>query len=179
MATTVADVRYRWYMGPEARLLLLITACLLAFGLATVYSASAIYAQSKGISSTFFFVRQLAGIAVGIVVLAVFAKVDAELWGKYAWPIMLLTIFLLLLIILPFTEGIAPRMRGSRRFLIGSSLQPSELGKIAVIVWTSTSRPKMKKRGLSPDTNATLGPIQTSKTPGTWLADTDVNLVLG
>ena len=30
-----------------------------------------------------------------------------------------------------------PRIRGSRRFLIGSSLQPSELGKIAVIVWTS------------------------------------------
>ena len=66
-----------------------------------------------------------------------FAKVDAELWSKYAWPIMLLSIFLLLIIILPFTEQIAPRIRGSRRFLIGSSLQPSELGKIAVIVWTS------------------------------------------
>ena len=124
-------------MGPEARLLLLITATLLAFGLATVYSASAIYAQGKGIGSSYFFLRQLAGIAIGIVVLAVFAKVDAELWGKYAWPLMLLSIFLLLLIILPFTESIAPRVRGSRRFLIGSSLQPSELGKIAVIAWTS------------------------------------------
>jgi cell division protein FtsW len=124
-------------MGPEARLLLLITACLLAFGLATVYSASAIYAQSKNLGNTYFFLRQLAGIAVGVVALAVFAKVDAELWSKYAWPIMLLSIFLLLIIILPFTEQIAPRIRGSRRFLIGSSLQPSELGKIAVIVWTS------------------------------------------
>jgi cell division protein FtsW len=124
-------------MGPEARLLLLITACLLAFGLATVYSASAIYAQSKNLGNTYFFIRQLAGIAVGVVALAVFAKVDAELWSKYAWPIMLLSIFLLLIIILPFTEQIAPRIRGSRRFLIGSSLQPSELGKIAVIVWTS------------------------------------------
>ena len=124
-------------MGPEARLLLLITATLLAFGLATVFSASAIYAQSKNIGSSYFFIRQLAGIVIGLVVLAVFAKVDAELWSKYAWPLMLLSIFLLLLIILPFTESIAPRMRGSRRFLIGSSLQPSELGKIAVIVWTS------------------------------------------
>lgn len=137
MATTVADVRYRWYMGPEARLLLLITATLLAFGLATVFSASAIYAQSKDLGSSYFFIRQLAGIAVGVIVLAVFAKVDAELWEKYAWPLMLISIFLLLLIILPFTESIAPRLRGSRRFLIGSSLQPSELGKIAVIVWTS------------------------------------------
>jgi cell division protein FtsW len=124
-------------MGPEARLLLLITACLLAFGLATVYSASAIYAQSKGLGDTYFFIRQLAGILVGITALAVFAKVDAGLWSKYAWPIMLLAIVMLIVIILPFTESIAPRIRGSRRFLIGSSLQPSEFGKIAVIVWTS------------------------------------------
>ena len=51
MTATVADVRYRWYMGPEARLILIITACLLAFGLATVYSASAIYAQTKNLSN--------------------------------------------------------------------------------------------------------------------------------
>lgn len=137
MATTVADIRFRWYMGPEARLLLLITACLLAFGLATVYSASAIVAQSRNLGSSFFFLRQLAGIAVGLVVLAIFAKVDAELWSRYAWPLMLVAMLLLLIVILPFTESIAPRLRGSRRFLIGSSLQPSELGKIAVIVWTS------------------------------------------
>ncbi|MDO8500395.1 MAG: FtsW/RodA/SpoVE family cell cycle protein [Gemmatimonadaceae bacterium] len=137
MAVSVADVRFRWYMGPEARLILLMTACLLAFGLATVYSASAILAQSKDLGSGYFFIRQLAGIAVGLVALAVFAKVDAELWSKYAWPLMLLSLFLLLLIIMPFTESIAPRIRGSRRFLVGSSLQPSELGKIAVIAWTS------------------------------------------
>ncbi len=137
MATTVADIRYRWYMGPEARLILLITATLLAFGLATVYSASAILAQTKDLGSTYFFLRQLAGVAAGLVALAVFAKVDAELWSKFAWPLMLLSIVLLIVIILPFTESIAPRVRGSRRFLIGSSLQPSELGKIAVIMWTS------------------------------------------
>ena len=137
MASSVADVRYRWYMGPEARLILLITATLLAFGLATVYSASAIYAQSKDLGGSYFFFRQLVGVTAGLVALAVFAKVDAELWSKYAWPLMLLSIVLLIVIILPFTESIAPRLRGSRRFLIGSSLQPSELGKIAVIMWTS------------------------------------------
>ena len=137
MATTVADVRYRWYMGPEARLILVITACLLAFGLETVYSASAIYAESKNLGSSYFFVRQLIGVGAGLVAMAVFAKIDADLWSKYAWPLMLLSMILLLIVILPFTESIAPRIRGSRRFLIGSSLQPSELGKLAVIVWTS------------------------------------------
>lgn len=124
-------------MGPEARLLLVITASLLAFGLATVYSASAIYAQSKGMGGTYFFTRHFGGIIIGLVALAVFAKIDAEMWSRYAWPVMLLAIVLLLITILPFTESIAPRIRGSRRFLIGSSLQPSEFGKIAVIVWTS------------------------------------------
>jgi cell division protein FtsW len=124
-------------MGPEARLLLVIVACLLAFGIVTVFSASAILAESKELGSSYFFVRQLIGVVVGLVALAIFAKVDAEVWSRYAWPLMLLSMLLLLIVILPFTESIAPRIRGSRRFLIGSSLQPSELGKIAVIVWTS------------------------------------------
>ncbi|MEO5580025.1 MAG: FtsW/RodA/SpoVE family cell cycle protein, partial [Gemmatimonadaceae bacterium] len=46
-------------------------------------------------------------------------------------------IILLIVVILPFTESIAPRRFGSRRFLLGASVQPSELGKLAVIVWTS------------------------------------------
>jgi cell division protein FtsW len=33
--------------------------------------------------------------------------------------------------------AISPRINGSRRFLIGGSVQPSELAKLAVIVWTS------------------------------------------
>lgn len=124
-------------MGAEARLLLVITATLLAFGLVTVFSASSMAAQSRNLGSSFFFTRQLIGVVAGLVALAVFAKVDAELWRKYAWPLMILSMLLLVVVILPFTESIAPRIRGSRRFLIGSSLQPSELGKIAVIVWTS------------------------------------------
>lgn len=124
-------------MSVEARVLVVITFALLSLGLGTVYSASAIVAQQSGQSNAAFFVRQLVGVAVGLVVFAIFAKVDAEQWYRWAWPVMILSIALLLLVILPFTEPIAPRSHGSRRFLIGASLQPSELGKIAVIVWTA------------------------------------------
>ncbi len=137
MAEAVSDVRYRWNMSVEARLLVVITLALVALGLGTVYSASAIAAQQAGQSSATFFLKQLAGVMVGLVIFAIFAKVDAEQFCRWAWPLMILTIVLLTLIILPFTESIAPRLRGSRRFLIGASLQPSELGKIAVIVWTA------------------------------------------
>lgn len=137
MAQAVTDVRYRWNMSIEARLLVVITLALVALGLGTVYSASAIAAEQAGQSSAAFFLKQLSGVLVGMIIFAIFAKVDAELFYKWAWPLMILSIVLLLLIILPFTQSIAPRLRGSRRFLIGASLQPSELGKIAVIVWTS------------------------------------------
>lgn len=137
MTTTVAQVRERWAMGVEARALVLLTAALLAFGLATVYSASAIAAMQQGRPSAFYLLRQLAGLAVGAAIFAAAAKVDAERWSRWAWPIMLATLALMLLTVLPFTQAIAPRIGGSRRFLIGGSLQPSELGKLAVILWTA------------------------------------------
>ncbi|HMF88675.1 MAG TPA: FtsW/RodA/SpoVE family cell cycle protein [Gemmatimonadaceae bacterium] len=134
-ATT--DLTHRWRMGIEARALVILTGVFLAFGLATVYSASAIVEMQAGYGHAHLLVRQLIGMAVGIGLLAVAAKLDAQLWEKLAWPIMILSLVLLLIVILPFTAGIAPRIHGARRFLFGSSVQPSELGKLAVILWTS------------------------------------------
>jgi cell division protein FtsW len=134
-ATT--DLTHRWRMGIEARALVILTGVFLAFGLATVYSASAIVEMQAGYGHAHLLVRQLLGMAVGIGLFAVAAKLDAQLWEKLAWPIMILSLVLLLIVILPFTAGIAPRIHGARRFLFGSSVQPSELGKLAVILWTS------------------------------------------
>jgi len=134
-ATT--NLTHRWRMGIEARALVILTGVFLAFGLATVYSASAIVEMQAGYGHAHLLVRQLIGMAVGIVLFAIAAKMDAELWEKLAWPIMILSLILLLIVILPFTVGIAPRIHGARRFLFGSSVQPSELGKLAVILWTS------------------------------------------
>jgi cell division protein FtsW len=132
-----ANLTHRWRMGIEARALVILTGVFLAFGLATVYSASAIVEMQAGYGHAHLLVRQLIGMAVGIVLFAIAAKMDAELWEKLAWPIMILSLILLLIVILPFTVGIAPRIHGARRFLFGSSVQPSELGKLAVILWTS------------------------------------------
>jgi cell division protein FtsW len=127
----------RWQMGLEARVLVILTGILLAFGLATVYSASAIVEMQAGYGHAHLLVRQLLGMVIGIVLFAVAAKLDAEIWERWAWPIMILSLILLVVVILPFTAGIAPRVHGSRRYLFGGSLQPSELAKLAVITWTS------------------------------------------
>jgi cell division protein FtsW len=132
------QVRERWQMSVEAKALTLVTAVLIAFGLAVLYSASAIAAMQAGKGSAFFLLRQLTGVAAGLVAFAIAAKLDAELWQKWAWPVMGATLVVMLVIILPFTpQWLAPRIHGSRRFLLGGSLQPSEFGKIAVIVWTA------------------------------------------
>ncbi|MEO7713912.1 MAG: FtsW/RodA/SpoVE family cell cycle protein [Gemmatimonadaceae bacterium] len=132
----VAQVRERWRMGSEARGLMLVTAVLLAFGLAVLYSASAIVAMQEGRNSWYYIARQASGVLAGVIAFAAAAKLPAEKWHDWAWPLMYLAIALLLLcLVLP--ESIAPRINGSKRFLFGSSLQPSEFGKLAVVVWTS------------------------------------------
>ena len=125
------DVRTRWRMGPEAKALVLITAAVLAFGFAVLYSASAIVAMNANQSSAYFLIRQLEGAAVGAVAFAIAAKLDADKWEQWAWPLMWLTILTMIAALF------SPRVHGSRRFLFGQSLQPSELGKFGVIVWVA------------------------------------------
>jgi len=118
-------------------MLVILTGILLAFGLATVYSASAIVEMQAGYGHAHLLFRQLLGMAVGAVLFAIAAKLDAEVWERWAWLVMILSLVLLVIVILPFTATIAPRIHGSRRYLFGASLQPSELGKLAVVLWTS------------------------------------------
>lgn len=131
------QVRDRWAMSVEARALVLVTAVLTAFGLATLYSASAFVAMQADHDSSYYFLKQLVGVGIGMVGFAVAAKFDAERFEKLAWPLMAITIVLMLITVLPFTKSIAPSVNGSRRFVFGASVQPSELGKLAVVIWTA------------------------------------------
>jgi cell division protein FtsW len=132
----LAGTRERWRMSAEARALLLVTAILVTFGLAVLYSASALVAVNAGSPGHFFVLRQATGVVAGIFVFAIAAKVDAEIWRKLAWPIMGLSLLLMLIIILPGTESISGTMYGSRRYLFKGSIQPSELAKFAILIWT-------------------------------------------
>jgi cell division protein FtsW len=75
--TGVVSGRIRWRMSMEAKLLLVFTAALLAFGLATLYSASAGVAMQAGRPSWHFLVKQLTGVGLGVVAFAIAAKMDA------------------------------------------------------------------------------------------------------
>ena len=118
-------------------MLTVLTLAFLAFGLVTVYSASSIVALQAGHNGAYYMLRQLSGMVIGLIVFAIATKIDAEKWYDWAWPVMILCLVLLTFVVLPFTVRWAPRVHGARRYLFGSSMQPSEIAKLAVVIWTS------------------------------------------
>ena len=128
-AASLAGTRERWRMGIEARALLLVTAVLMSVGLAVLFSASALVAVAAEQPGYFYVLRQATGAAVGIAAFAVLAKLDAEMWRRLAWLVMIVSILLMIAVL--FT----PKVGGSSRHLLGGSLQPSELAKFAILVW--------------------------------------------
>ncbi len=129
-AASLAGTRERWRMGLEARALVLVTAVLLSVGLAVLFSASALVAVAAELPGYHYVLRQATGAAVGIAAFAILAKLDAEMWRRLAWPAMIVSILLMIGVL--FT----PKVGGSSRHLFGGSLQPSELAKFAILVWT-------------------------------------------
>lgn len=134
--------------GWESSVLLLLTVALLSFGLVTLYSASAVLAQSLELADYHFVVRQAAGGAMGMLVLVVLARFDYRHLRRFAWPILLSAVALLLLLVLPFSRELAPLTNGSRRWLaLGPvTIQPSEMAKLAVLIWTAALAVKKQDR---------------------------------
>jgi len=125
----------RW----ETRLLTLVAAILVVFGLAAVYGASSLLTVSGGQVGSSFALKQALGAAVGGIVAALLARSDYRKWRGAAWPVLGLATLLLLIPLLPFTHRIAPNINGARRWVnLGFVMvQPSELAKFAVVVWTA------------------------------------------
>jgi len=132
----------------EGPILFTLTIVLVSFGLVTLYSASAVMAQTAGLADYHFVVRQAAGAAVGLVVLALLARLDYRWLRQVAGPLVIATILVMLVVVMPGTEAIAPRINGARRWLIFGpiALQPSEFAKFALIVWTAAMAVKKQER---------------------------------
>lgn len=128
--STAAEADRRW----ETRLLAVLAAVLTVFGVASVYSAAAF--QDDALREV---VKQLGAAGVGGVLLLGAARVDYQVWRRAAWPLMLITLMALVVLVLPGTEAVAPRINGARRWIrvAGYSLQPSEGARFAIVVWAA------------------------------------------
>ncbi len=153
-----ATERTRLDTGWEGAVLLLLSLVLLSFGLVMLYSASAANAQMSGLEDYHFVVRQAMGGAMGLVGLAVFARIDYRHLRRLAWPLLGAVTLLLLVVVMPGTQAIAPEINGARRWLVlgGLTLQPSEFAKLAIVIWTAALAVKKQdklpslSRGLLP-----------------------------
>ena len=116
--------------------LLFITIFLLCFGVVMIYSASSYEAQDTFQDAYRYVKNQIMGIAVGVVISAVFLFCDYHVWSKFSFLIYIGSIIAILLVMTPL--GI--EANGARRWLnLGiSSFQPAELAKLAVILILAT-----------------------------------------
>lgn len=110
----------------------IIVLTLLAFGLVMLFSASYATGFYRFDGDSYVFIRQQAMFAViGIAAMIVASMLDYHVWHKFAWPIMGVTLFLLVIVL--FMD----ELNNAKRWIFlpfGGTLQPSEVAKFAVIV---------------------------------------------
>lgn len=130
-------VRHPGELRWETRLLGTVTALLLGFGIAATYGAASLVTVRGENVGVDFAIRQLSGAVIGGVLLLIASRQDYYRWRALAWPLLLVTLVLLLVPVLPFTQDIAPTVNGARRWIkLGPlSLQPSELARVTIVVW--------------------------------------------
>jgi cell division protein FtsW len=108
---------------------------LLVFGLIILSSASSVAGFEKFADPYYFIKRQLLyGILIGLPSMWVLSRIDYHVWKRYAFPIVVINIILLVMILVP---GIGVELLGARRWIsIGGILfQPSEMIKLTFLLY--------------------------------------------
>ena len=103
---------------------------LLALGLVMLYSSSMTQVGAQ------YLKLQLVWCALGFFLCVAAASMDYQVLKKITWPLFGIACVMLVLVLLPLPHGITKKINGAHRWFIlpGMRLQPSELGKLALII---------------------------------------------
>ena len=126
--------------------LIIILGVILVFGLIMLSSASSVLGWQKFGDHNYFLKHQLLyGVLIGIVAFWVMSKIDYHYWKKYAFPIVIVSIFLLFLVLIP---GIGYEFLGAKRWvsILGIPFQPSELVKLTFLIYLATWLEQREKK---------------------------------
>lgn len=130
----------------------LIALMLLAgIGVIMVFSASMYSSTISGEKGYALFLKQFFFVVVGVIVMGVMSKIDYRIYKKYYLVGIVISIFLLVIVLIP---GIGLKVNDARRWLDLkiTTFQPSELAKVAMILYYSTiisRKPEILKDNLS------------------------------
>ena len=127
---------------------LLLTLLLTAIGLVMLFSASFPSAYYETGNPAYYFKRQAIFAVLGLSAMFVVAKVNYQRWRGAARLLLIFSIFLLILVIIPhvgITNNGATRWLGIEKVF---TFQPSEIAKLAVIVYFADSISKKREKML-------------------------------
>ena len=128
---------------------LLLTVLLTAIGLIMLFSASFPSAYYESGNAAYYFKRQLIFAVAGFVAMLFVGKVNYQRWRGAAIPLMAVSAFLLILVVIP---GVGVTVNNATRWLGKPGVftfQPSEIAKLAVIVYFADSISKKKEKMLT------------------------------
>ncbi|MCA9529583.1 MAG: putative lipid II flippase FtsW, partial [Myxococcales bacterium] len=117
---------------------------LVAFGVVMVYSASAVFADHTFHDGQHYFVRQAAYAVAGLGLMAAAARFDYHRLRRLTYPILLAVVALMGVVAL----GFGHRAGGATRWIALGPIhvQPSELAKLALVLWLAYSLSKKSER---------------------------------
>lgn len=101
-----------------------------------VFSSSFIFAQERYGDGFYFIKRQALFCGLGFVLMAAIGTLDYRIWKKWAYLLLGVGFFLMLLSLIP---GIGVKVKGAYRWLPigGFAIQPAEFAKLAVILFVA------------------------------------------
>jgi cell division protein FtsW len=118
---------------------------LLVVGVTMVLSTSYLYATERFADGTYFFRKQLIALGAGATGLIACSLLSAPTYRRLAYPLLGLTVLILILVVVP---GIGVLRGGARRWLTfaGFAFQPAELAKLALVIYLAHSMAKKEDK---------------------------------
>lgn len=127
--------------------LLFILIFLLCFGLVMLYSSSSYTSANLYDDSAHYLKLQFRNILVGVIPMYFFARIDYHFWKKFGFFAYFCSFALCVLVMFPI-PGLTRSSHGQSRWLnLGPfSFQPSELAKLAVIIFLAMLIERIPKK---------------------------------
>ncbi|MEM7031065.1 MAG: putative lipid II flippase FtsW [Chloroflexota bacterium] len=144
--------RLKHESAPSMDYLLVIgVSALIIVGLMMVYSTTFYLGYELHNQAHYFFIRQLVWVSLGLITMVIMARIEYHTWLTWSIPIMAGTLLLLGIVLLFGSEKF-----NAQRWLFNGSIQPSEMAKLAVIIylanWLSSKNERIRQvtYGLAP-----------------------------
>ena len=134
-------------------MLLVLSGILVALGLIVMYAISPAVSAVSGESNNYYFTHHLLSFAIGIIGAVIIYKIKISNWKALSY--ILAVIAVILSVIIVAINGVAFRWLK----VSGLSFQPSEMMKLALILWLGFFLAKQKQKSKITSFKDTLRPI--------------------